>query len=247
MTKPDFLDIPTYNILKEKYKDNLDEILLKIKNGYPVQYLIGNVPFYGLTINVDERCLIPRFETELLVDNLVKILAKYNFKPTSILDICTGSGCIALSLKNTYKDSSVVGVDISKDALSLARENSKLNNLDVKFIKKDILKDFNFDSKFDILVSNPPYVKHSEYTSPETKYEPSIALYPGDDNLIFYKQILKNAKNILTSRSVIAFEIGAYDSLKITKIARGYFTDSDIFTLKDYNNFDRFIFILNNL
>ena len=137
------IDKPSLSLLKEKYKgkDYEDIIERIVVDNYPVQYAIGNVPFYGSIINVDERALIPRFETELLVDIVYK---KIKGKKLNILDLCTGSGCIAISLKNKSKDFSITGVDISEKALSLAKENAKLNNTEVEFIKKDIfLKDFN--------------------------------------------------------------------------------------------------------
>lgn len=247
MNKPSFINDLDYKLLCEKYpnEDDLKKVIEKIKNNYPVQYAIGDVPFYGLTINVDERALIPRPETEIMIDKIVSKLNKYNYIPQNILDLCTGSGCIALALKKTFPDALVEGVDISEDALSLAKENAVTNGLDVNYIRKDILNDFPLDKKVDMIVSNPPYVKLDEYVSPNTKYEPQNALYAGEDNLIFYKKILENVSKILTNRYLIAFEIGAYDSDKIVRIARDYFTESDISVEKDYAGFDRYIFISN--
>jgi len=243
-TKPFFITNLDYDLLKQKYpnKNALDIILEKIKNNYPVQYAIGNVDFYGLTINVDERVLIPRFETEYLVDKIIKLFD--NRKKLNILDLCTGSGCISISLKK-HLDALVDAVDISKEALDLAKENANINNVEINFIQKDILKDFNFKKKYDLIISNPPYVKLDEEVSENTKYEPSIALYPGEDDILFYKQIIKNSKKYLKKDGVLAFEIGSTQSNRIKNVAKNVFSNPKIIVEKDFNNYDRYLFIFN--
>ena len=242
-TKPFFITELDYKLLKEKYnKDDLKEIIEKINNNYPVQYAIGNVDFYGNLINVDKRVLIPRFETELLVDKLVdKFKNKDNLK---ILDLCTGSGCIAISLAKNL-NCEVDAIDISDDALSLAKENAKLNEVRINFYKKDVLKKLNFNQKYDLIVSNPPYVKLDEEVSFNTKYEPYIALYPGKDDLIFYKRIIDNSKEILKKNGTIAFEIGSTQGNQIKNIALKKYPNATVNVLKDFNNYDRFVFINN--
>ena len=238
------IDKPSLSLLKEKYKgkDYEDIIERIVVDNYPVQYAIGNVPFYGSIINVDERALIPRFETELLVDIVYK---KIKGKKLNILDLCTGSGCIAISLKNKSKDFSITGVDISEKALSLAKENAKLNNTEVEFIKKDILKDHKYKKKYDVIISNPPYVKLSEYVSPNTKYEPQNALYAGSNNLIFYETIVDYAKDILNDKFIIAFEINNKDGRVLKELAEEKFENAKVSLLKDYNKLDRFLIIEN--
>ena len=238
------IDKPSLSLLKEKYKgkDYEDIIERIVVDNYPVQYAIGNVPFYGSIINVDERALIPRFETELLVDIVYK---KIKGKKLNILDLCTGSGCIAISLKNKSKDFNITGVDISEKALSLAKENAKLNNTEVEFIKKDILKDHKYKKKYDVIISNPPYVKLSEYVSPNTKYEPQNALYAGSNNLIFYETIVDYAKDILNDKFIIAFEINNKDGRVLKELAEEKFTNAKVSLLKDYNKLDRFLIIEN--
>ena len=238
------IDKPSLSLLKEKYKgkDYEDIIERIVVDNYPVQYAIGNVPFYGSIINVDERALIPRFETELLVDIVYK---KIKGKKLNILDLCTGSGCIAISLKNKSKDFSITGVDISEKALSLAKENAKLNNTEVEFIKKDILKDHKYKKKYDVIISNPPYVKLSEYVSPNTKYEPQNALYAGSNNLIFYDTIVDYAKDILNDKFIIAFEINNKDGRVLKELAEEKFENAKVSLLKDYNKLDRFLIIEN--
>lgn len=250
MTKsPNFITDLDFKLLKEKYtqENELKEILSKIKNGYPVQYAIGNVDFLNSLILVDERVLIPRFETELLVDIMNKYINKYNLTGAKVLDVCTGSGCISIALKLNNPNLEITGLDISLDALDNAKLNAKNNNVDIKFIQKDILKNMDFDDKFTILISNPPYVKKDEYVSKNTKYEPNIALYPGDDDILFYKKILDGSKKILNKKNLIAFEIGCTQAERICEYAKNIYPDSVILVRKDYNNRDRFIFIFNNL
>ena len=131
-TKPFFITNLDYKLLKEKYSDEeLKKVLEKIEHGYPVQYAIGDVEFLDCRILVDERALIPRFETELLVS---KILDRFNRKKVDVLDLCTGSGCIAISLKKNLNDANVDAADISEYALNLACENAELNDVNIKFL-----------------------------------------------------------------------------------------------------------------
>jgi release factor glutamine methyltransferase len=127
-----------------------------------------------------------------------------------------------------------------------AKENAKHNNLDVKFFEKDIFKTINFDNKFSILVSNPPYVALDEYVTPNTKYEPSMALYPGEDDISFYKRILDLSKDLLYEKNIIAFEIGCTQAERICKYAKNIYPNANISVEKDYTDRERFIFIFNN-
>ena len=241
-TKPFFITSLDYKLLKEKYPENeLEKIVEKINNGYPVQYAIGNVEFLDSIINVDERVLIPRFETELLVDKLLKIINKKD--NISILDLCTGSGCIAISLKKNLPLSTVTAVDLSNFALEVARSNAKINNVKINFMKKDVLKKLNFNKKFDLIVSNPPYVSLNENVDIQTKFEPQIALYPGEDELLFYKKIIENSKDIISENGLIAFEIGAKQAKEITDISMENYPNSTVTVEKDLNGFDRYLFI----
>lgn len=238
--KPDNIGQADWLLLKEKYKTNFSFVEQKIKESYPIQYLIGYVDFYNTKIKVNENVLIPRFETELLVDKTVKYLKNKNFK--SILDICTGSGCIAITLKRYLNNIEIDACDISNEALKVAQINAKENNTHINFFQMDILKD-KPKQKYDCLISNPPYVSHEEYTSLETKYEPQIALYANNDGLEFYNRILSIAKEILNENGTIIFEIGATQAKKIKKLALKYFPTAKIKVEKDYNNYERYIFI----
>lgn len=226
-------------LLKEIYKDNFDEVLKKANEGYPIQYLIGYVDFYNLKIEVNDNVLIPRFETELLVEKTLKFLK--DKKINNIIDLCTGSGAIAIALKKNLSIE-VDACDISTKALEVAKKNAEFNNTKINFFELDVLKDFP-KKKYDCIISNPPYVKEYEEVSIETKYEPQIALYAKNNGLEFYEAILKNAKNYLNENGYIIFEIGATEGLEIKKVAKSYFPDSNITILKDYNNLDRFMFI----
>ncbi len=230
--------------LKAKYKEeDLENIIKKIEEeDYPVQYAIGNVPFLDATINVDERALIPRFATELLVHKLIKYIKDNNLENTRCVDICSGSGCIGISLKKVFSESDITLIDKSHEALNLAKENAILNNVDLKFLESDIL-DNDLDGKYSIIVSNPPYVRLNEEVSNNTKYEPAMALYPGEDELLFYKRILEISKNHVTENFIIAFEIGALQGERIETIAKMHFPNARILLEKDYEKFDRYVFI----
>lgn len=226
-------------LLKELYKDNIDEALTKLKNNYPIQYLIGYVDFYHTKINVNEHVLIPRFETELLVEKTINLLKNKNY--SNIIDICTGSGAIAIALKK-HLDIEIDACDISEKALETAKNNALKNKTKINLFKLDILNE-SLKKKYDCIISNPPYVKHDEYTSPETKYEPSLALYANNNGLEFYERILSIAPTILNKNGMIIFEIGATLGENIKEIVYKYYPNSKVSIEKDFNNYDRFMFI----
>ena len=230
----------------EKYldKENLKEGLQKLKKGIPPQYIIGNTNFYGNIIKVNKNVLIPRFETELLVEKTYKYIKKIFNKEINILDIGTGSGCIAITLKKLL-NSKVTAVDISEKALEVAKENAKLNNVNIDFILSDLFS--NVKGKFDVIISNPPYIAYNEKIDEKVKNnEPHLALYAQNNGLEFYEKILKNAKKHLKEKSIIAFEIGENQGEQILTIAHKYFKDAYITIEKDFPGKDRFIFIFKN-
>ena len=242
--KERYISNTDYELLKKLYPNNIDEIIKKINDDYPIQYLIGDVDFYGYQIKVDERALIPRFETEGLVDNLIKLLKnETNYLPLKILEIGTGSGCIAITLSKEL-DTTVDALDISKDAIDLASSNAVLNNANVNFALGDI-KNCSINKKYNILVSNPPYVKYDEPVDPATKYEPQNALFAHNNGLEFYEIILKRSKEFLETRNIIAFEIGCTEGEDITNIAKLYYPNAFIQVKKDLAGKDRYIFIIN--
>lgn len=229
----------------KKYLKNkdLETAIKELENGIPVQYIIGNVNFYGYYFKVNKNTLIPRFETELLVDKTIKYINKYFNKKVNILDIGTGSGCIAITL-NKKLNSSIDAVDISKEALKVAEENNKINNTNVNFILSDIYS--NIEKKYDVIISNPPYIDYEEEVMDIVKNnEPHIALYAKDKGLYFYDQILKKCLNYLNDQFFIAFEIGYKQGQDIINIANKYLKNITVSIEKDYTGKDRFAFITN--
>ena len=221
--------------------DKLDDGIKLLESDIPVQYIVGNVDFYGNTINVNKNVLIPRFETELLVDKLIKRCKDKFFKKIDILDLCTGSGCIAITLDKEI-DSNVDAIDISYDALDVALENNKKNKTNVNFFESDIFS--NVNKKYDVIVSNPPYISYDEEIMDIVRNnEPHIALYAIDDGLYFYKEIIRDMSNYLKDNFIVAFEIGEKQSGLIVDIINLYFNDVNISIEKDYNDRERFIFI----
>ena len=229
------------NNLDDNYYNNC---LKELEKGKPIQYIIGNVDFYGNIIKVNENVLIPRFETELLVDLTIKKIKKYfPNKLVDILDLGTGSGCIAISLKKEI-NSNVDAIDISKEALDIAEYNAKNNFVNINFLNKDMTT--YKEKKYDIIISNPPYIRHDEEIMDIVKNnEPHIALYAEDNGLYFYKKIIDNIPYITKDKYLICFEIGSSQSTELVDIIKSQLKDIDIFVDKDYSNRDRFIFITN--
>ena len=225
-------------------EDNIDEAIKRLEKGEPIQYIVGDVNFYGNIIKVNKNVLIPRPETEELVEKTVEYLKEYFSNDIDILDIGTGSGCIPISLKKIFPKAIIKGVDISKEALTIAKENANINHTDIEFIKSDVFS--NVKGKYDCIISNPPYLTENDYVMDIVKNnEPEIALYAKDDGLYFYKKIIKEAKKHLKDRFIIAFETGENQKKAIIEMAKQHYPDSTIIASKDLRKFDRFIFIIN--
>lgn len=211
-------------------------------NGYPIQYLIGYVNFYGNKIKVNKDVLIPRFETELLVEKSIKLIRSKFDEKINVLDLCTGSGAIAVSLLKEI-DCVMTASDISVDALNLAKENANINDVKINFINSNLFE--NITGKFDFIISNPPYISYNEEIMESVKkYEPNIALFADDNGLEFYEKILFNIKKYLNDKFIIAFEIGYRQADSIVDIVKKYFNDVKIIVDKDYSFKDRYIFII---
>ena len=222
--------------------DRYEEGIKLLDRGIPVQYIVGNVDFYGNTINVNENVLIPRFETELLVEKTIKLVKKYFDGCTRILDIGTGSGCIAITL-NKEIECNVDGVDISEDALYVARENNEINNTDVNFYYSDVFS--NVKDKYDVIISNPPYIAYNEEIM-DIVYnnEPHSALFADDNGLYFYDKILRECKDYVKDRFIVAFEIGYEQGELVKKLAEKYLDNVIVMVEKDYSDKDRFVFVI---
>lgn len=240
--KDDEIDGNTLSLLNAK-----SALLIE---GKPVQYVTGTASFYGMDFKVDNNVLIPRQETEMLVDSLLNsLLAEHSRSgdlSVKILDIGTGSGCIAISLKKNLSGANIFAIDVSPKALYIARENAKFNEVDVSFAKYDILSEDNFPFKenFDIIVSNPPYVMNSEKLLMHknvTDFEPSLALYVDDkDPLIFYRSILCFAERHQPERKPsIFFEINENLGKEMLELCKSFGYQAEI--IKDLNGKDRFI------
>ena len=223
------------------------ESLKALSENRPIQYVIGHVNFYGLKFKVNENVLIPRFETEELVENIKYYLEKKNITNPKILDLGCGSGVIGLTLKHFFKDADVTLVDISDEALEVARDNAKSLGLDVNFIKSDWFENIPLD-KYDVIVSNPPYIKTDEEIEEIVKNnEPHLALYGGLDGLDCYRSILKDINNYLKDDYLIAFEIGYLEGQELKLLVENTIPNSKVIIKKDLSNKDRMLFVEKNI
>lgn len=220
----------------------IEGFLARLNQGEPYAYIVGFVDFYHAVIKVNPNVLIPRYETEILVD---KILAKKaHQKKMKVLDLCCGSGAIAIALKKERASWEVYASDISDQALNLARENAENNHVDIDFRKGDLFEPFDKDEKFDLIVCNPPYISEQEYQSLERSvkdYEPKLALTPGVSGLEIYKRIAESIHLHLSRAGCLALEIGYNQKTPLLEIF--FNKSSHITTEKDYAGLDRFIFL----
>lgn len=229
----------------EKYYDgDIEEALAKVESGLPVQYVVGNVDFYGYNFLVNENVLIPRFETEGLVEKTLFYINKY-FDNPSIVDIGTGSGCIAVTL-SLKLGVCVDAVDVSSGAIDVAKKNCINNCASVNFYLGSLFEPLN--SRYDVIISNPPYIAYDEKIDDVVKNnEPHLALYASDNGLYFYKEILSNCSKYLNEKSLIAFEIGCTQGDSVKELAEYYLPNSRVFIEKDLSGRDRYVFIFNEI
>ena len=236
VSKDDELDENTLGRLSQKS--------IRLTNGEPVQYVTGIAYFHGLMFKVDSNVLIPRQETELLVEMVCDSLPSGT--QANILDIGTGSGCIPIAIKKSHPETNVFAIDISEKALEIAKHNAQSNNAEISFAKYDILSEdeFPFSEKFDLIVSNPPYVCNSEKALMHknvTDFEPSLALYVNDDDpLLFYRNILRFiAKHQPDSKPEVIFEINENFGTEMLNLCSTFGYNAQ--TIKDLNGKDRFV------
>lgn len=228
-------ELNTENLVTPKYIEQIEKIVQERITGRPLWYCIGNVDFYGYKINVDERVLIPRPETELLVEQVLKVT---NNK-SKILDLCTGSGAIAIAVQKE-SSANVFATDISNEAIELARENAFCNNAEIEFLCGDLFEPLN-GNKFDVIVSNPPYIKKEDLSSLQKEirdYEPMLALDGGEDGLDFYKKIACEFKKYLNEGGILLLEIGYDQGEQVKSLFSDY---SQVEIIKDYENNDRIV------
>lgn len=227
-------------------EDDLNEALERLKNGEPPQYIVGDVNFYGNIIKVNKNVLIPRRETEELVEKTQEYIKEiFSNEKIKILDIGTGSGCISITLKKLFPQNSITACDISKEALNTAKENATINKTDIDFIESDIYS--NIKEKYDCIISNPPYIREDEKIMDIVKNnEPHLALYAQEEGLYFYKRIISEAAKYLKEKFIIALEIGEEQGKQVMEIAKKKFSNSKIILEKDLQHLDRFVFIISN-
>ena len=252
--KPDF-------IIENEILNNLKNIISRLKKEEPIQYILGKTAFYGLPFLVDKNTLIPRPETEELVEWILKEIQELRIKiqkeSLSILDIGTGTGCIPISLAKNLKNETISAIDVSSNALKIAKQNASLNNVTIDFFELDILQAENLNklsvlaqskthsnNKYDIIVSNPPYVRELEKVEIKNNVlnnEPHLALFVDNENpLIFYKKIADLAKKHLTKKGLLFFEINQYlSSETVTMLKEKEFTNIEL--KKDLFGNDRMI------
>ena len=225
----------------EEEKQFVEEIFKKLAAHIPAQYIIGHAEFFGMQLKVDERVLIPRPETEELVE---LILAENPDKNLSVLDIGTGSGAIALALAKNRPDWSVKAADISQDALDLSLENANAQNLNLSFIKSDCFSEIS--SKYDIIVSNPPYISREDQEEVGLNVlhsEPHLALFADEDGLAIYRRIAEDSKDYLNDGGKIYLEIGYKQGQSVPALFTENFPEKRVRTLKDQFGQDRMVVI----
>ena len=234
------------DIVNEKITEKYKKEILAIENGKPIQYAIGNVNFYGEIFEINENVLIPRFETEELVEQTVSYIKQFFTEPVDIIDLGCGSGVIGLTLEKKISTKSVDLIDISEKALEVTHKNCVKHNSKATLIKSDMFE--NVEKKYDVIISNPPYIKTTEEIEDIVKNnEPHLALYAGEDGLDCYKKILENASKHMKERCLIAFEIGYTQAEDITNLAKKYLSNVKMVVKKDMSEKDRMLFILKNL
>lgn len=224
--------------IEARYKEEV----LALKLGKPLQYVIGNVNFYGYTFYINGNVLIPRFETEGLVEKTIEYAKKLFTEPVDIIDLGCGSGVIGLTLEKKLSTNSVDLIDISKNALEVTQKNCANLLSKANIIESDMFQ--NVTKRYDIIISNPPYIKTGEEIENIVKNnEPSIALYAGEDGLDCYRKILSTIEPHLKEKTLIAFEIGMTQAEEIKNLVNKFIPTATTEVLKDLSGRDRMFFI----
>ena len=245
MNKPSKVTDLDWKLLTDKYKGKkLQKIVKLINKDYPIQYLIGYVDFYGYDILVKKGVLIPRFETEGLLEETINILKQENMVDISVLDVGTGTGCIPVVLKKELPNLEITSIDINRKAIKLAKLNASNYNMKLNIIHKSVFH-YKPINKYSLIISNPPYVSKDEEVGPEIKYEPKNAIFAKNDGLKYYEYIIKQAKKWTTKENILAFEIGCNQGKYLKKYAKEIYPSAKIIIKKDLSERDRYLFIIN--
>lgn len=207
-------------LVQDKKHNQLIEMAHKRAGGYPLQYIIGKWEFYGYPFYVGEGVLIPRSDTEVLVNSALEYAKEQNNRPLKIVDLCSGSGCIAITLKKMLPQCEVYAVEKSEQALSYLRKNTELNQVDIHIVQDDVLNPQTDLTDIDMIISNPPYLTKTdmENLQLEVSHEPEMALYGTEDGLFFYREITKQWTDRLKKGGFLSFEIGQNQHHAVTKI-----------------------------
>ncbi|MGL5979113.1 MAG: peptide chain release factor N(5)-glutamine methyltransferase [Erysipelotrichaceae bacterium] len=228
--------------LQAQYLDGI----ARIATGEPLQHVLGFEWFFGRRFRVSEHVLIPRPETEELVANVLGAIDEvFGDMNRTLIDVGTGSGAIAISLKGEERDLEVHASDISADAIAVAKANAMDNEVEIDFMFGDMLQPFiDANIKVDILVSNPPYIPQDEVLEDTVvDFEPHVALFGGNDGLFFYRIILQNAHKVLKEKAILAFEMGYDQGESLSNLAKEYYPNARIEVLQDINGKDRMLFV----
>ena len=229
--------------IDEKISKEIDSLAARRVQGEPLHYIIGHVNFYGLKMHVGKGVLIPRPETELIVEEAIRLISGRDGS-LAVLDLCTGSGCIALAVAKGIQRAAVFGIDRSEKALSYARRNARCNGIgNVVFIEGNLFNPLNADAQFDCIISNPPYIRSNDISGlqKEISYEPIEALDGGEDGLEFYRRILDEAPRYLKKNGIVILEISFDQTNDIRRLAAQHGFRNIVF-VKDYAGIER-IFI----
>ncbi|MBR3628435.1 MAG: peptide chain release factor N(5)-glutamine methyltransferase [Elusimicrobia bacterium] len=230
-------------ILTQEQCQQYQKFLNRRITGEPVDYILGTSEFMGLKFKVNPNVLIPRQETELIVEHTNKLIKENNSK--TVLDLCTGSGAIAISLAHYNTNISIAASDISKEALQIAEDNATINNVSnkIEFIESNMFDNI-IDKKFDIIISNPPYVTEKEYEGLEKElfFEPKTAFVAGKDGLYFYKIIANKVSQYLNPKGILLLELNANISLQIADLFSSFLF---VKIIKDYSDLDRILIAQN--
>ena len=220
----------------------ISSILKRRIKGEPVQYILGTTEFMGLEFKVDKRVLIPRPETEILVEAAIEAIKESGITSPEILDLGTGSGCIAISLAKNIPDCKITATDISPEALEVATRNAYLNQVQIEFMRSDLFAALG-PQRFDLIISNPPYVSTQELNTlaKEISFEPVLALEAGFDGLDFYRRIISQAAGWLKEGGLLVFEVGQNQAGRVRDMLRWREKFDDVSIIKDYNNIQRVV------
>ena len=238
ITKAEYLLDPDKQLTASEY-ELFDGFLKRRMQHEPCQYIIGHTEFYGLSFLVNEHVLIPRQDTGLLVEEALKTTAE----DSAVLDLCTGSGAVAVAIKHTHPGASVTALDISKEALETAKKNAEQNGCEIEFLLSDLFEELGAERKFDVIVSNPPYISETEYETlmPEVKdHEPSLALLAGEEGLDIYRRLITEAPRYLVKGGALLVEIGCSQAEAVSRLFKenGF---KEIKVTKDLADLDRVV------